>query len=71
MGAAGPPPGRPRGAILDFGRYLAWSLGEVARIDPWYLVWLDEQPEAQSIREELDGWLKELGFRKPAVLDRR
>jgi hypothetical protein len=71
VGAAGPPPGRPKGAILEFGRYLAWSLGEVARVDPWYLLWLDEQPEAEPIRDELRPWLEGLGFRKAPVLGRR
>jgi hypothetical protein len=31
FGAAGPPPGRPSGTVLNFGRYAGWSLGEVAR----------------------------------------
>ena len=30
-GAAGPPPGRPSGSVLNFGRYAGWSLGEIAR----------------------------------------
>jgi hypothetical protein len=65
VGAAGPPPGRPKGAILEFGRYLAWSLGEVARHDPWYLLWLDDKPEADVIRDELETWLQGLGLRRP------
>ena len=31
LGAAGPPPGRPSGSVLNFGRYSGWSLGEIAR----------------------------------------
>ena len=27
-GAAGPPPGRPSGSVLPFGRHIDWSLGE-------------------------------------------
>src|SRR5919204_81217 len=34
VGAAGPPPGRPFGSILTFGRPIGWSLGEIARVDP-------------------------------------
>ncbi len=34
FGAAGPPPGRPSGTVLNFGRYAGWSLGEVARTRP-------------------------------------
>jgi len=30
-GAAGPPPGDPSGSVLTFGRYVGWSLGEIAR----------------------------------------
>ena len=33
-GTAGPPPGRPSGSVLDFGRFKGWSLGEIARVDP-------------------------------------
>ena len=32
-GAAGPPPGNPRGSVLPFGRHIGWSIGEVARIE--------------------------------------
>ena len=30
LGAAGPPPGRPSGSVLNFGRYAGWSIGEIA-----------------------------------------
>ena len=33
-GAAGRPPGRPSGSVLDFGRHVGWSIGEIARVDP-------------------------------------
>src|SRR2546426_4470937 len=41
FGAAGQPPGNPSGAVLPFGRYAGWSLGEVARGDIDYVEWLD------------------------------
>ena len=46
-GAAGPPPGRPSGAVLDFGIFAGWSLGEIARYDPGYLAWLAERKEGR------------------------
>jgi hypothetical protein len=48
-GGAGRPPGRPSGSVLDFGRHIGWSLGEVARFDPGYLVWLAERPRVSRI----------------------
>jgi hypothetical protein len=32
-GAGGPPPGNPSGTVLEFGRYMGWSIGEIARTD--------------------------------------
>lgn len=53
-GAAGPPPGKPAGSVLEFGIYLGWSLGEVARVDPIYLDWLADRPEGRRYRDEID-----------------
>jgi len=52
-GAAGPPPGRPSGSMLDFGRHIGWSLGEVARVDPGYLLWLIAQRRGARYRDEV------------------
>lgn len=52
-GAAGPPPGRPMGPVLDFGIYAGWSLGEISRRDPGYLRWLRDRQEAQGFRVEI------------------
>jgi curved DNA-binding protein CbpA len=52
-GAAGPPPGRPWGTVLDFGIYAGWSLGEISRRDRGYLVWLRDRPEGAAVRAEL------------------
>jgi curved DNA-binding protein CbpA len=52
-GAAGPPPGNPRGSVLTFGRHIGWSLGEIARVDPGYLVWLADRREGARYRVEI------------------
>ena len=62
-GAAGPPPGRPSGSVLGFGRHLGWSIGEVARADPGYLVWLEERREGRPYLEEIDRTLRASGYR--------
>jgi curved DNA-binding protein CbpA len=49
-GAAGPPPGRPSGTVLNFGRYAGWSLGEIARHDMEYIEWLDRAPIGRNYR---------------------
>jgi curved DNA-binding protein CbpA len=64
VGAAGPPPGRPTGSILTFGRHIGWSVGEIARVDPGYLEWLEEKPEGRPYLEEIDAILKRAGYRQ-------
>jgi curved DNA-binding protein CbpA len=66
LGAAGPPPGRPSGSVLNFGRYAGWSLGEIARHDPGFLEWLDRAPIGRQYRGELDQLLRTLGRRQSA-----
>jgi curved DNA-binding protein CbpA len=56
-GAAGPPPGRPAGTVLAFGRHIGWSLGEIARVDPGYLVWLGTTRAGARYRDEIEGIL--------------
>jgi curved DNA-binding protein CbpA len=51
---AGPPPGRPSGTVLDFGRYAGWSLGEVARHDLDYLEWLQRSTYGRRLRAEIE-----------------
>jgi len=65
-GTAGPPPGRPSGSMLNFGRYAGWSLGEVARIEPEYLEWLDRMPIGRSYQAEIDRLLRSRGLRTSA-----
>jgi hypothetical protein len=62
-GGAGPPPGRPSGTVLGFGRHLGWSIGEIARVDPGYLVWLSERREGQPYLAEIDAVLRRTGNR--------
>jgi len=64
VGAAGPPPGRPSGSVLAFGRHLGWSLGEIVRVDPGYLEWLEQKPEGAPYVDEIDAILKRVGYRK-------
>lgn len=52
-GAAGPPPGRPSGTVLDFGIFAGWSLGEISRRDRGYLQWLLDRAEANAFRAEI------------------
>jgi curved DNA-binding protein CbpA len=66
FGAAGPPPGRPSGTVLNFGRYAGWSLGEVARTDLEYIEWLDRAPIGRNYRQEIDEILRKSGRRKSA-----
>lgn len=65
-GAAGPPPGRPSGSVLNFGRYDTWSLGEIARTDIEYIEWLDRTPIGRPYRDEIDGILRRAGRRRSA-----
>ena len=66
LGAAGPPPGRPAGSVLTFGRYNGWSLGEIARQDVEYIEWLDRMPIGRTYREEIDAILRSSGRRRSA-----
>jgi curved DNA-binding protein CbpA len=66
LGAAGPPPGRPSGSVLNFGRYNGWSLGEIARQDIEYVEWLDRMPIGRTYREEIDAILRTAGRRRSA-----
>jgi curved DNA-binding protein CbpA len=66
FGAAGPPPGRPSGTVLNFGRYAGWSLGEIARHDMEYVEWLDRAPIGRNYRQEIDEILRTSGRRRSA-----
>jgi curved DNA-binding protein CbpA len=66
LGAAGPPPGRASGSVLNFGRYSGWSLGEIARHDLEYIEWLDRMPIGRAYREQIDTILRTAGRRRSA-----
>ena len=55
---AGPPPGRPFGRVLRFGRYDGWSIGEIAGIDRQYLEWLRRVPAGRGLGDEIDAVLQ-------------
>ena len=40
--------------VLDFGRYLGWSLAEIARHDPDYLRWLSRHSAGIRFRDEIE-----------------
>lgn len=69
QGAAGPPPGRPSGSVLNFGRFAGWSLGEIGRADLEYLEWLDRVPIGRPYRDEIDAILRATGRRRSAEAD--
>jgi curved DNA-binding protein CbpA len=62
-GGAGPPPGRPSGSVLQFGRHVGWSIGEIARVDPGYLEWLESRREGTPFLDEIDETLVRVGLR--------
>lgn len=70
-GTAGPPPGRPSGSVLGFGRFKGWSLGEIARVDPGYLMWLDERREGARYHAEIDDILHKMSLRRPPPMAER
>ena len=55
--------GRPSGSVLQFGRRIGWSIGEVARVDPGYLEWLEAHREGALYLDEIDEALVRAGFR--------
>jgi curved DNA-binding protein CbpA len=63
---AGPPPGRPSGTVIQFGRYAGWSLGEIARHDIDYLEWLQRTTFGRRLRDEIEALLKQRGSRGTA-----
>jgi hypothetical protein len=43
--------------VLDFGRYVGWSLPDLARHDPDYLRWLSRHSAGLRFRDEIQGLL--------------
>ena len=58
-----PPPGKPSGSVVTFGRFSGWTLGEIARVEPEYLEWLDRMPIGRTYQAEIDVLLRASGRR--------
>jgi molecular chaperone DnaJ len=48
---------RSGGTVLDFGRYVGWSIGTLADQDPNYLRWLARTPIGRRLTAEIDAAL--------------
>jgi len=60
--SAGPPPPSPgSGSVLQFGRYAGWSLRDLARHDPNYILWLSRHSTGIRYRTEIYGILRTIG----------
>jgi curved DNA-binding protein CbpA len=56
------PPSRPAtGSVLTFGRYAGWSLPDLARRDPDYLLWLSRHSSGIRYRTEIYSILRTMG----------
>lgn len=49
------------GSVLDFGRYAGWSLPDLARRDPDYLLWLSRHSSGIRFRTEIYSILRTMG----------
>ena len=56
--SAPPPVARSPGSVLNFGRYNGWSLRDLARRDPEYLLWLSRHSSGIRYRTEIYGILR-------------
>lgn len=56
-----PPPSAGQGSTLNFGRYTGWSLRDLARHDPDYLLWLSRHSSGIRYRTEIYGILRTMG----------
>jgi curved DNA-binding protein CbpA len=73
------PPTPPAGpGVIDFGRYAGWSVQDLGRHDPDYLLWLERTPVGRSLRGEIQrvlelqrGAAAAIATRQPAATDRR
>jgi len=59
--AVPPPQAASPGSVLGFGRYAGWSLRDLARRDPDYLLWLSRHSSGISYRTEIYGILRTMG----------
>ncbi len=64
--AAPPPPASSDGSVLTFGRYAGWSLRDLARRDPDYLLWLSRHSSGIRYRTEIYAILRSMGVSSAA-----
>ncbi|HJP72300.1 MAG TPA: DnaJ domain-containing protein [Candidatus Limnocylindria bacterium] len=65
-GSVTPPPVSSPGSVLTFGRYTGWSLRDIARRDPDYLLWLSRHSSGIRYRTEIYGILRTMGVSSAA-----
>ena len=65
-GSVAPPPVSAPGSVLTFGRYTGWSLRDLARRDPDYLLWLSRHSSGIRYRTEIYGILRTMGVSSAA-----
>jgi curved DNA-binding protein CbpA len=56
-----PPPVVATGSVLGFGRYAGWSLRDLARHDPDYILWLSRHSSGIRYRTEIYSILGTMG----------
>ena len=61
MARSAPPRSASAGSILGFGRYSGWSLRDLARHDPDYILWLSRHVSGIRYRTEIYGILGTMG----------
>jgi len=59
--AVPPPTVSSPGSVLQFGRYTGWSLRDLARRDPDYVLWLSRHSSGIRYRTEIYGILRTMG----------
>ena len=60
-GSVAPPSNPSPGSVLNFGRYAGWSLRDLARRDPDYVLWLSRHSSGIRYRTEIYGILRTMG----------
>lgn len=60
-----PPASVSPGSVLTFGRYVGWSLSDLARRDPDYLIWLSRHSSGIRYRTEIYSILHAMGLSAP------
>jgi len=59
--ASTPPPFAAPGSVLTFGRYTGWSLRDLARHDPDYILWVSRHSSGIRYRTEIYSILSAMG----------